>query len=137
MTEFDTRIRHAYTRSKSYMSDTAKIREIIPNRAIPSGEIEILVEGLQLPTGEAVRCLVNGVECRVAGASSRRVVVSMPDIGDSTAIVQIDTSDQESNGFVVTTGKRVVSEMHIVANPATDPSDDALIVTRSGARGQQ
>jgi sugar lactone lactonase YvrE len=27
--------------------------------------------------------------------------------------------------------------MHIVANPAIDPSDDALILTRSGARGQQ
>jgi len=119
------------------MSGTVKIREIIPNRAIPSGEIEILVEGLQVPTGQSVRCLVNGVECRVAAASSRRVVVSLPEVDDSTAIVQIETKEQDSNGFVVTTGKRVASDMHIVANPAIDPSDDALILTRSGSRGQQ
>ncbi len=119
------------------MSSAVKIREIIPNRAIPSGEIEILVEGLQVPPGEAVRCLVNGVECRVAAASSRRVVVSLPEIDDSTAIVQIETKQQESNGFVVTSGKQVATDMHIVANPAIDPSDDALILTRSGARGQQ
>ncbi len=119
------------------MSATVKIREIIPNRAIPSGEIEVLVEGLQVPTGESVRCLVNGVECRVAAASSRRVVVSLPEVDDSTAIVQVETKEQDSNGFVVTTGKRVASDMHIVANPAIDPSDDALILTRSGSRGQQ
>ncbi|MEQ1765186.1 MAG: hypothetical protein ABL984_18810, partial [Pyrinomonadaceae bacterium] len=119
------------------MSGTAKIREVIPNRAIPSGEIEILVEGLQVPTGESLRCLANGVECQVSAASSRRVVAFLPEIDDSTAIVQIETRDQDSNGFVVTTGKRVASDMHIVANPAIDPSDDALILTRSGARGQQ
>lgn len=119
------------------MSGTVKIREIIPNRAIPSGEIEILVEGLQVPIGESVRCLVNGVECRVAAASSRRVVVSLPEVDDSTSIVQIETKEQDSNGFVVTTGKLVAGDMHIVANPAIDPSDDALILTRSGSRGQQ
>lgn len=119
------------------MSANVKIKEVIPNRAIPSGEIEILVEGLHVPTGESVRCLVNGVECRVAAASSRRVIVSMPEIDDSTAIVQVETREQESNGFVVTTGKRIASDMHIVANPAIDPSDDALILTRSGSRGQQ
>src|SRR5687767_7596344 len=105
------------------MSGTVKIREIIPNRAIPTGEIEILVEGLQIAAGEPVRCLVNGVECRVAAASSRRIVVSLPEIDDSTAIVQIETKQQESNGFVVTSGKRLVSDMHIVANPAIDPGD--------------
>lgn len=119
------------------MSGTVKIREITPNRAIPSGEIEVLVEGLQVPSGESVRCLVNGVECRVAAASSRRVIVSLPEVDDSTAIVQLETKEQDSNGFVVTTGKRVANDMHIVANPAIDPSDDALILTRSGSRGQQ
>lgn len=117
------------------MSGSVKIREIIPNRAIPTGEIEILVEGLQVQP--SVRCLVNGIECAVASASSRRVVVTMPEVDDSTAIIQIETRDQDSNGSVVTTGKLLVNEMHIVANPAIDPSDDALILTRSGARGQQ
>lgn len=119
------------------MSGTVKIREIIPNRAIPSGEIEIVVEGLRVPSGASVRCLINGIECRIAGASSRRVLVSLPEIDDSTSIVQVETNEQDSNGFVVTTGKRVASDMHIVANPAIDPSDDALILTRSGSRGQQ
>src|SRR5688572_24598144 len=100
------------------MSSTVKIREIIPNRAIPSGEIEILVEGLQVSAGARIRCLANGIECRVASASSRRVVASLPEVEDSTSIIQIDARDQESNGFVVATGKLVASDMHIVANPA-------------------
>jgi sugar lactone lactonase YvrE len=34
-------------------------------------------------------------------------------------------------------GKFLVGDMHIVANPAIDPKDDALVLTRSGSRGQQ
>ncbi|HQU90731.1 MAG TPA: IPT/TIG domain-containing protein [Pyrinomonadaceae bacterium] len=119
------------------MSGSVKIRDIVPNRAIPSGEIEILVDGLRVVPGETVRCVAGGIECRVAAASSSRVVATMPEIDDSTAIVQVETSEQDSNAYVVATGKLVANEMHIVANPAIDPSDDALILTRSGARGQQ
>jgi sugar lactone lactonase YvrE len=117
------------------MSD-ATIKSIFPKIAIPGGEIELHTEGLLVEPGATVRCFVNGVRAHVSGASSRRVVAVMPEIDDSTAIVQIEAGGSETSGFIVTAGKLLANEMHIVANPAIDPADDALILTRSGSRGQ-
>ena len=119
------------------MSNSPKITAIKPERAIPGGQIEILLSDFQPDAERRVKCFANGLECRIIGASSRRIVANMPDCDDSTAVVQIEASNGESNGYVLTLGKTLVNEMHIVANPAIDPSDDALIVTRSGSRGQQ
>lgn len=114
-----------------------KIKQVSPDKAISGGEIELITESLQIDAGGGLRCLANGVECQVVSASSRRVVASLPEVDDSTAIIQLETSAGDSNGLVIATGKLVANEMHIVANPAIDPSDDALILTRSGSRGQQ
>lgn len=119
------------------MSKEPKIKAVRPANAIPGGEIEILVEGLQVEPGSGVVCLANGMQAPVMGASARRVVATMPDVDDSTAILQLESGGVETNGHVVTSGKLLANEMHIVANPAIDPSDDALILTRSGSRGQQ
>lgn len=116
---------------------SAKINGIIPNKAIPGGEIEILTQDLQIESGGSVICLANGIECRVSSASSRRVIAVVPDVDDSTSIIQLESDSGDSNGFVIASGKLLADEMHIVANPAIDPKDDALILTRSGSRGQQ
>lgn len=118
------------------MSDSVKITAIRPERAIPGGEIEILVEGLQLDPSGRLLCFANGLNCKIIGASSKRVMATVPACDDSSAVVQLETELGESNGFVLTLGKLLADEMHIVANPAIDPSDDALILTRSGSRGQ-
>ncbi len=118
------------------MSDQ-KIKTVLPNKAIPGGEIEILAEGLRLDADSNLICSANGVECQISSASSRRVIATMPDVDDSTAIIQLESSGGDTNGFVIATGKLLANEMHIVANPAIDPGDEALILTRSGARGQQ
>lgn len=115
----------------------ATITSLFPSIAIPGGEIEVRIEGLSVEPGESFRCFVNGVNAPVGGASSRRVVAIMPEIDDSTAVVQIEAGETETNGAIVTAGKLLANEMHIVANPAIDPADDALILTRSGSRGQQ
>jgi DNA-binding beta-propeller fold protein YncE len=119
------------------MSEKAKITAIRPEFAIPGGEVEIIVKDLRIESGSELLCYANGLRCQVVGASSRRVVALLPSVDDSTAIVQIETGDGETNGHVISIGKVLASEMHIVANPAIDPSDDALILTRSGSRGQK
>lgn len=118
------------------MSNPA-IKTIFPGNAIPGGEIEILVEDLTIEPGDRIVCFANGIKAHVNSASSRRIVAVLPEVDDSTAIVQVEAGAKESNGFVVSAGKLLANEMHIVANPAIDPSDDALILTRSGSRGQQ
>lgn len=115
----------------------AVIKSIFPANAIPGGEIEIRVEDLAVEPGEPIRCFVNGVHARVSGASSKRIVAQVPEVDDSTAIVQVEGGGSETNGAILTNGKLLCNEMHIVANPAIDPADDALVLTRSGSRGQQ
>lgn len=119
------------------MSGAGKILSVSPGSAIPGGEVEIRVDGLRIEPGETPSVFANGLRCQIVGASSRRVVAVMPECDDSTAIIQIETEAGESNGHVISTGKLLANEMHVVANPAIDPGDDALILTRSGSRGQQ
>ncbi len=115
----------------------AKIKKIRPERAISGGEIEIIVDGLRIEPGGKLSCAANGLPCHVASASSRRVVAMLLVSDDSSAVIQLETEAGQSNAAVITTGKLLVDEMHIVANPAIDPGDDALMITRSGSRGQQ
>ena len=119
------------------MAGQFKITRIRPERAIPGGQIEILTEGFPAGSHGSVQCFANGQECEVIGSSAKRTIAVIPDCDDSTAVVQLESGDIESSGNVVTMGKALANEMHIVANPAIDPSDDALIFTRSGSRGQQ
>ena len=119
------------------MATEFKIQSVYPERAIPGGQVEILTEGFRPEPGQIVRCRANGLECQVIGASTKRTIVILPDTDDSSAVVQLETDSAESNGHLVTMGKTLANEMHIVANPAIDPSDDALVLTRSGSRGQQ
>ena len=119
------------------MAKEFKILSVMPERAIPGGQIEIITEGFRPESGQPVRCYANGLECQVVGASAKRTIAILPDTDDSTAVVQLEVSDDESKGHVITMGKLLANEMHIVANPAIDPSDDALLLTRSGSRGQQ
>ena len=119
------------------MSNAPRITSIMPERAIPGGQVEIFTDQFRPEPGQSVICYANGMECQVVGSSAKRTIALLPDCDDSTAVVQLDTSAGESNGYVVTMGKILANEMHIVANPAIDPSDDALVLTRSGSRGQQ
>ncbi len=117
------------------MSKSGKITRISPANAIPGSEIEIEVEGLSV--AGSLACFANGLRCRVVAASSSRILAIMPECDDSTVIVQIENGGDESNAYPITFGKLLTDGMHIVANPAIDPSDDALILTVSGSRGQQ
>lgn len=117
------------------MENFGRIVEVIPPRAIPGGEIELKLQGVRFEPGDTVICRANGAEGRVTGASSRRVISVLPDLDDSTAVIQIE-SDPQISPKVIIAGKLLVNGMHIVANPAIDPSDDALILTKSGPRGQ-
>ena len=119
------------------MATEFKILSVEPERAIPGGQIEIHTEGFRPEPGQPVLCYANGLECQVVGASAKRTIVVLPDVDDSTAVIQLESSGGESKGHVVTMGKTLATEMHIVANPAIDPGDDALMLTRSGSRGQQ
>ena len=119
------------------MASVGKIEQVRPKHALPGGEVEIAVVGFRPAADDRISCFTNGISTRITASSSSRLLVVLPECDDSSAIVQIENGENESNGYVITLGKSLADDMHIVANPAIDPSDDALILTRSGSRGQQ
>jgi sugar lactone lactonase YvrE len=120
------------------MSMKPQITSVTPPHAIPGGEVILSCEGLR-PHGDfGFRCSIGGIEARLVGASQTRLVALVPDgIRTEVAGVVIEGADGASEPFVMRIGATLVDSMHIVANPAVDPSDGSVIVTVSGTRGQK
>ncbi len=103
-----------------------------PAYAIPGGEV--LLDGSGFAAGEeGFTCLFAGEAAHMAGASSRRIMAAVP---ENCADGEIDIAVAGGGGAKLLVGKRLAEDMHIVANPAFDPNDGSLILTRSGSRGQ-
>jgi sugar lactone lactonase YvrE len=119
------------------MSAAAKITGVEPDYAIPGGEIAIACEGFRMAPGTTDGCYVAGHSCVVVAASSTRILAIVPEAaGEGKTLVHLESLGNVSNTAEVTVGQECAEDMHIVANPAIDPSDDAVILTRSGSRGQ-
>ena len=125
------------------MPSAGKIVEVRPRYALPGGEIEILADDFRPERGSRFGCVADDVECRVISSSSKRVMASVPDTFQevNTARLQLfvgsDGNEILSNSHELEIAGVLADDRHIVANPAVDPSDDSIIVTRSGSRGQR
>lgn len=119
------------------MSQKVKITGVEPPFAIPGGEIAIACEGFRLGPDAVDGVYVDGVQCRVVAASSTRILAVVPEsVSGGKTLVHLESLGAVSNTCEITVGELLQGEMHLVANPAIDPADDAIILTRSGGRGQ-
>ncbi|MFT3746237.1 MAG: hypothetical protein QM785_18340 [Pyrinomonadaceae bacterium] len=126
------------------MEKPVRIISVEPRYAIPGGEIAITCEGFRINYGSADGVYIEGMQCRIVAASANRVLAIVPEdvagvdvrTPNKRTPVHLESYGAVSNTIEMTVGRRLTSGMHIVANPAVDPSDDALILTRSGSRGQ-
>ena len=110
---------------------------IEPSYAIPGGEIAIACEGYRPERHSPDGCYVAGIRCRTTAASTTRILAVIPkEAGEGKTFAHLESLGEVSNTQEITVGRQVADDLHIVANPAIDPSDDALILTRSGGRGQ-
>jgi sugar lactone lactonase YvrE len=119
------------------MSRDSHIKRSVPGAAIPGGEIAIEFEAAQL--GESPRVLIDGWEAHVVAASRERVLALVPDThagGEAEVQLVADENYHPSAPFPITVGTKLAGDVHPVANPAFDPADGTLFVTRSGARGE-
>ncbi len=120
------------------MSKTARILDIDPPYGIPGGEVVIECE--HFDTSDAGICSVSFDEmvAPIVALSSRRVLAIVPEVpGGGSVQVRLNVGDQQSPAFNFTVAKKLISEVHPVSNPAFDPDDGALFVTRSGSRGEE
>lgn len=120
------------------MSKPPGILRIDPPLAIPGGELTIECENLD--TSHPTLCSVWFGEERapIVAMSPERVLAIVPELKTNGRVdVRLQSGAATSEAVDITVGKRLAEDLHPVANPAYDPDDGALFVTRSGSRGEQ
>jgi hypothetical protein len=120
------------------MNKAGRINSVYPPYAIAGGEITIECENFRLNADGDYACNIGGKRARLVGASETRILAIIPaDLNESGTEIYLESDGERSESVNYTTGKKLADNLHIVANPAIDPRDDSIIVTRSGSRGQQ
>ncbi|MBK7393727.1 MAG: gluconolaconase [Chloracidobacterium sp.] len=119
------------------MGQAGKITRVEPRYAIPGGEIAVECEGFDARHGSGWGVFIGEKQCLVVAASSSRILAIVPEgDGEGQTQIHLENNGARSDMYPIVVGKLLTDGMHIVANPAIDPSDDALVITRSGSRGQ-
>lgn len=121
------------------------IVNVSPKLALPQGELVIDLSGTPEADLHLSSITANGCECFVRSISARRAVVELPageqfetaSFQSHSCKLRLQGASEPADDFDIWCGRRRVGGMHIVANPAIDPSDGSMIVTRSGRRGEQ
>lgn len=110
---------------------------IDPAAAIPGGELLVACEGFD-PSGLSTSgCLFDGERGHLVAASSKRVMVLVPESNFGGSVqVSLEGAGEYSEAKGLTVGTRLASDLHPVTSPAFDPDDGSLFITRSGSRGQ-
>jgi sugar lactone lactonase YvrE len=120
------------------MAEPGRIVRISPAAGIPGGEVLIETEGFDSTDLRSWDCEIGGGKSSLVGASKRRTLAiipgDLPESGDVPVTIEIGGRQSESSTLVV--GDLLAEELHPVSNPAIDPKDGSLFVTRSGSRGQ-
>src|SRR5882724_3998469 len=116
----------------------ARIVRTTPGAAIPGAEILIECEGFDEVQTRYWNCTVGDEECRLVGASKRRILAIVPgELPAGEHRLGVEIGDRTANNASLIVGTELADELHPVANPAFDPDDGSLFVTRSGSRGEQ
>ncbi len=120
------------------MSKEVKILGIDPLLALPGAEVTIDCENLD--TSDPTLCAVwlQNQRASIVALSPRRVLAIVPELKQSglTEVI-LESNGDRSSAARLEVGKQLAEDLHPVANPAFDPDDGSLFVTRSGSRGEQ
>lgn len=120
------------------LNNAGRIVNIDPPAAIPGGEVVIQCADIERDGSRVTRCDFDGQPAKLVASSPRRVLAQVPDSaidGPANVILQFGEGPPLTATCIL--GRRLSADLHPVANPAFDPDDGALFVTRSGSRGQQ
>lgn len=119
------------------MPTRGRILSIDPMYAIAGGEV--VIECADFDTSEPRRCgvLVDDVPAQIVALGPRRVLATIPETKGGELEVRLQSGDNLSEAAKLTVARKLAGDLHPVANPAFDPDDGALFVTRSGSRGEE
>lgn len=120
------------------MNKAGRIKSVFPQYAIPGGQLTVECEGFDVDHDGGFGSYIGGERCRLVAASSKRLLAIVPQgVATQNTQLHIESGGEQSVSVPVTIGRTIAEDMHVVANPAIDPNDDSVIVTRSGSRGQE
>ena len=121
------------------MSSEQNVR-VVPSAAIPGGEVSVECSGYDTSNLRECRATFGGTEGRMVGAAPWRVLAVVPETleggGEVELILESRDGGRTSPARLVV-GRKLADDIHMVANPAVDPDDGSVYVTRSGPRGQR
>jgi sugar lactone lactonase YvrE len=119
------------------MATAAKIVNIDPPYAIAGGEVVINCTGFDTGTSSQCGVTIGGTPALIVALGPRRVLAQVPETKGGEVEVRLWSEDEPSEPAHLTVGRKLAGDLHPVANPAFDPDDGALFVTRSGSRGEE
>jgi sugar lactone lactonase YvrE len=123
---------------ENVMSFAGRIVRIDPGAGIPGGEVLLECDNFDTSQLRLCRVWFDAVTDRLVAASTRRVLAIVPDLNFGGEVeVSLDSGSEHSAPARFINGAKLADDLHPVANPAFDPDDGALYVTRSGSRGQE
>jgi sugar lactone lactonase YvrE len=122
------------------MARSGHVTRVDPAAGIPGGEVAIEYGELSRDLAKRVGIRFGREDAHIVAATQTRALTLVPDFngGGPTEVSLLLEGETETIGkpasFVA--GKKLAGGLHPVTNPAFDPADGALFVTRSGARGE-
>jgi sugar lactone lactonase YvrE len=119
------------------MASGSKILDIDPPYGIAGGEIVIDCIGFDTSHPSQCEVLIGNSAAQIVASGPRRVLAIIPETQSGKVEVRLKSQEQISEPGYVTIGKKLAGDLHPVSNPAFDPDDGALFVTRSGSRGEE
>lgn len=119
------------------MGMVTRILNIDPTYAITGGEI--VIDCVDFDTSNASQCtvLIGDSPAQIVALGPSRVLAAVPETKGGKVEVRLSSGDSLSEPGYVTVARKLAGDLHPVANPAFDPDDGALFVTRSGSRGEE
>jgi sugar lactone lactonase YvrE len=92
-----------------------------------------------MDTGDPIRCAVwfGDQRAPIVALSPRRVLAIVPELKSGQTEIRLESNGERSEVATIEVGKQLAEDLHPVSNPAFDPDDGSLFVTRSGSRGEQ
>ncbi len=119
------------------MAKTKQIQHIDPPAGISGGEVIIEVSGSNGKGGQPLQAWFGDQQAHVVAATGSRALVLVPELGNGAEIgVSIDENGRSGKTMQFITGRKLAGDIHPVANPAFDPTEGSLFVTKSGSRGE-
>ena len=119
------------------MANSARILGIDPVYAIAGGEVVIDCAGFDTRDPQSCEVLVGSVPAQIVALGPRRVLAIIPENKGGQVDIRLRSGGELTEPVRLTVARKLAGDLHPVANPAFDPDDGGLFVTRSGSRGEE